>query len=153
LTTGDKLLSKEYLLYRIEAWRARGEKVVFTNGCFDLLHVGHITLLEQARRLGNRLIVALNSDASVSALKGSSRPVVTEEARARVLAALSAVDAVVVFDEPTPLRLILAVRPDVLVKGGNYNEETIVGAKEVKSWGGKVVIIPIVPGHSTTRLI
>lgn len=149
----DKVLTRDELVRRVAVWRANGESVVFTNGCFDLLHVGHITVLEQSRRLGDRLIVAINSDASVSGLKGPSRPVVEEQARARVLAALAAVDAVVVFDEPTPLDVILASRPDVIVKGGDYNEESVVGAKEVKSWGGKVAIVPIVEGHSTTRLI
>jgi D-beta-D-heptose 7-phosphate kinase/D-beta-D-heptose 1-phosphate adenosyltransferase len=149
----DKVLTRDELVRRVSTWRANGEQVVFTNGCFDLLHVGHITVLEQSRRLGDRLIVAINSDASVSCLKGPSRPVVEESARARVLAALAAVDAVVIFGESTPLELILASRPDVIVKGGDYNEDTVVGAKEVKSWGGKVAIVPIVEGHSTTRLI
>jgi D-beta-D-heptose 7-phosphate kinase/D-beta-D-heptose 1-phosphate adenosyltransferase len=149
----DKVLTRDELVRRVATWRANGERVVFTNGCFDLLHVGHITVLEQSRRQGDRLIVAINSDASVSCLKGPSRPVVDEGSRARVLAALAAVDAVVVFGEATPLELILASRPDVIVKGGDYNEDTVVGAKEVKSWGGKVAIVPIVEGHSTTRLI
>jgi D-beta-D-heptose 7-phosphate kinase/D-beta-D-heptose 1-phosphate adenosyltransferase len=149
----DKVLTREELVRRVAVWRANGERVVFTNGCFDLLHVGHITVLEQSRRLGDRLIVAINSDASVSCLKGPNRPVVEENARARVLAALAAVDAVVIFGEATPLEVILASKPDVIVKGGDYSEETVVGAKEVKSWGGKVVIVPIVEGHSTTRLI
>ncbi|WP_263355312.1 bifunctional D-glycero-beta-D-manno-heptose-7-phosphate kinase/D-glycero-beta-D-manno-heptose 1-phosphate adenylyltransferase HldE [Acidicapsa acidisoli] len=149
----DKVLTREELMRRVAVWRASGERVVFTNGCFDLLHVGHITVLEQSRRLGDRLIVAINSDASVSCLKGPSRPVVSENDRARVLAALAAVDAVVIFGEATPLEVILAARPDVIVKGGDYNEDTVVGAKEVKSWGGKVAIVPIVEGHSTTRLI
>ena len=149
----DKVLTREELVLRVAVWRANGERVVFTNGCFDLLHVGHITVLEQARQLGDRLIVAINSDASVSCLKGPNRPVVGEEARARVLAALAAVDAVVVFGEATPLDVIVASRPDVIVKGGDYSEDTVVGAKEVKSWGGKVAIVPIVEGHSTTRLI
>ena len=130
-----------------------GERVVFTNGCFDLLHIGHITLLEQARRCGDRLIVAINSDASVSCLKGPNRPIVREGDRARVLAALAAVDAVVIFDESTPLELIVAVQPDVLVKGGDYKAETIVGAREIQSWGGEVRIVPLVEGFSTTRLI
>jgi D-beta-D-heptose 7-phosphate kinase / D-beta-D-heptose 1-phosphate adenosyltransferase len=149
----DKVLTRDELMRRVAVWRANGERVVFTNGCFDLLHVGHITVLEQSRRLGDRLIVAINSDASVSCLKGPSRPVVRENDRARVLAALAAVDAVVIFGEATPLEVILAARPDVIVKGGDYNEDTVVGAKEVKSWGGKVAIVPIVEGHSTTRLI
>ena len=151
--TEDKVLTRDELVRRVAVARANGERVVFTNGCFDLLHVGHITVLEQSRRLGDRLIVAINSDASVSCLKGPNRPVVDENSRARVLAALAAVDAVVIFGEPTPLELIVASRPDVIVKGGDYNEDTVVGAKEVKSWGGKVAIVPIVEGHSTTRLI
>jgi D-beta-D-heptose 7-phosphate kinase/D-beta-D-heptose 1-phosphate adenosyltransferase len=138
---------------RVARWKARGERVVFANGCFDLLHIGHITLLEQARRFGGRLIVAINSDASVRALKGSSRPVVGERKRARVLAALAAVDAVVVFSEPTPLELIVAIRPDVIVKGGDYDADTVAGAREVRAWGGEVKIVPIVEGYSTTRLI
>jgi D-beta-D-heptose 7-phosphate kinase / D-beta-D-heptose 1-phosphate adenosyltransferase len=149
----DRVLRRDDLVKRIALWRANHERVVFTNGCFDLLHIGHITLLEQARRFGDRLIVAINSDASVSRLKGPSRPIVDENARARVLAALAAVDAVVIFDEPTPLELIVAVRPDVLVKGGDYQANTIVGAEEVASWGGDVKIVPLVEGFSTTRLI
>lgn len=149
----DQVLGRDELGQRVQIWKANGERVVFTNGCFDLLHIGHITLLEQARRFGDRLIVAINSDASVSSLKGPTRPIVSQDARARVLAALSAVDAVVVFDEPTPLELIVAVRPDVLVKGGDYEADSIVGAKEVASWGGQVRIVPLVEGFSTTRLI
>jgi D-beta-D-heptose 7-phosphate kinase/D-beta-D-heptose 1-phosphate adenosyltransferase len=149
----DKVLSREGLVTRIALWRANGERIVFTNGCFDLLHVGHISLIEQAHRFGDRLIVAINSDASVSGLKGPSRPIVGERERGRVLAALAAVDAVVVFGEPTPRELILATRPDVLVKGGDYDMETVVGAQEVLSWGGQVKIVPIVGGYSTTRLI
>jgi D-beta-D-heptose 7-phosphate kinase/D-beta-D-heptose 1-phosphate adenosyltransferase len=137
----------------VALWKSNGEQVVFTNGCFDLLHVGHITVLEQARRFGDRLIVAINSDASVSSLKGPTRPIVGERERARVLAALAAVDAVVVFGEPTPLELIIAARPDVIVKGGDYAVETVVGSTQVLSWGGQVKIVPIVPGFSTTRLI
>ncbi len=149
----DKVVSREELLARAALWRANGERVVFTNGCFDLLHIGHITLLEQARRFGDRLIVAINSDASVSGLKGPSRPIVRQNERSRVLAALAAVDAVVVFEEPTPLELIVAARPDVIVKGGDYGVDTVVGAREVLSWGGQVKIVPLVEGFSTTRLI
>jgi len=149
----DKVVSREELLTRVALWRANGERVVFTNGCFDLLHVGHITLLEHAHRFGDKLIVAINSDASVSSLKGPSRPIVGERERGRVLAALAAVDAVVVFGEPTPLELIIATRPDVLVKGGDYDVHTVVGAQEVQSWGGQVKIVPIVEGYSTTQLI
>jgi D-beta-D-heptose 7-phosphate kinase/D-beta-D-heptose 1-phosphate adenosyltransferase len=149
----NKVLSRQELVSRVSLWKANGERVVFTNGCFDLLHVGHITVLEQARRFGDRLIVAINSDASVKALKGPSRPIVGERERGRVLAALAAVDAVMVFDEPTPLELIVATRPDVIVKGGDYAVDTVVGAREVQSWGGQVKIVPIVQGFSTTGLI
>jgi D-beta-D-heptose 7-phosphate kinase/D-beta-D-heptose 1-phosphate adenosyltransferase len=153
LQAENKVLTLNELVRRVTTWRSNGDVVVFTNGCFDLLHVGHITLLEGSRRLGDRLIVAINTDASVSALKGPNRPVVDENARARVLAALAATDAVVIFGEPTPLETILAVRPDVIVKGGDYRENDVVGAKEIRSWGGRVTIIPIVEGHSTTRLV
>ena len=149
----EKVLSLDELRVRSSAWRAEGQSVVFTNGCFDLLHIGHITLLEDARREGDRLVVGINSDASVSALKGPTRPIVAERERARILAALAAVDAVVVFAEPTPIRVIEALRPDVIVKGGDYTEDSIVGAKEVRSWGGRVKIVPLVEGFSTTRLI
>ncbi|MGP8259145.1 MAG: D-glycero-beta-D-manno-heptose-7-phosphate kinase [Acidobacteriaceae bacterium] len=149
----DKVVTREDLVLRVALWKANGERVVFTNGCFDMLHIGHITLLEQARRFGDRVIVAINSDASVRGLKGAGRPVVGDRERARVLAALTAIDAVVVFDEPTPLEVILAVRPDVIVKGGDYSVETVVGASEVQAWGGQVKIVPLVEGFSTTRLI
>lgn len=149
----EKVLPLDRLRARVAGWREAGEKIVFTNGCFDLLHIGHITLLEDARREGDRLIVAINSDASVQRLKGPSRPIVAEDQRARVLAALAAVDAVMVFDEPTPLESIVALRPDAIVKGGDYTESTVVGAPEVRSWGGDVVIVPTVEGFSTTRLI
>jgi|CZKL01.1.fsa_nt_gi D-beta-D-heptose 7-phosphate kinase/D-beta-D-heptose 1-phosphate adenosyltransferase len=149
----DKVMTRQELLSRVALWKANGERVVLTNGCFDLLHVGHITILENARRFGERLIVAINSDESVRGLKGPSRPIVGERERARVLAALAAVDAVVVFDEATPLDLIVASRPDVLVKGGDYAPETIVGANEVLSWGGQIKIVPLVEGYSTSNLI
>jgi D-beta-D-heptose 7-phosphate kinase / D-beta-D-heptose 1-phosphate adenosyltransferase len=149
----DKVVSRQELLSRAALWRANGEHVVFTNGCFDLLHIGHITLLEEARRFGDRLIVAVNSDASVSGLKGPTRPIVGERERGRVLAALAAVDAVVVFDEPTPLELIVGLRPDVIVKGGDYGVETVVGAREALAWGGQTKIVPLVEGFSTTRLV
>lgn len=148
-----KVMALEQLLQLENEWRAAGLSVVFTNGCFDLLHIGHVTLLDDARREGGRLIVGINSDASVSRLKGPTRPVVPEYARARVLASLAAVDAVVVFDEPTPLELMIALRPDVIVKGGDYVADEIVGAHEVRSWGGRVKIVPFVQGFSTTQII
>ena len=149
----EKVLSLEMLRARVAGWRSRGLRVVFTNGCFDLLHVGHISLLEQARRTGDRLIVAVNSDRSVRGLKGQPRPMVREQDRAQVLAALSAVDAVVIFDAATPLRLIETLRPDVLVKGGDYSEHEVVGAAEVKGWGGRLELVPLLAGHSTSALI
>jgi rfaE bifunctional protein nucleotidyltransferase chain/domain len=148
-----KILRRESLRRRVRAWQAQGLTVVFTNGCFDLLHIGHVTLLDQARRCGDRLIVGINSDASVRRLKGPSRPIVPEHARARVLAGLEAVDAIAVFDEPTPLELMLVLRPDIIVKGGDYRANEIIGAAEVRSWGGKVKIVPFVEGFSTSTLI
>jgi D-beta-D-heptose 7-phosphate kinase/D-beta-D-heptose 1-phosphate adenosyltransferase len=149
----EKILNLNRLLARVWGWKSLGQKIVFTNGCFDMLHVGHITLLEQARRQGDRLVVAINSDSSVRELKGPSRPIVGESQRAQVLAALSAVDAVTIFGESTPLELISTIRPDVLVKGGDYSLHSIVGAKEVIGWGGQVKVIPTVEGFSTTGLI
>jgi rfaE bifunctional protein nucleotidyltransferase chain/domain len=148
-----KIMPLDRMRQQVKEWQGEGLTVVFTNGCFDLLHVGHVTLIDDARREGDRLILAINSDASVSALKGPSRPIVNQHARARVLAALAAVDAVVVFDEPTPLELMVALQPDVIVKGGDYIADEIVGAREVKSWGGRVKIVPFVDGFSTTKLI
>jgi D-beta-D-heptose 7-phosphate kinase/D-beta-D-heptose 1-phosphate adenosyltransferase len=149
----EKVVQRDRLPARVSAWRFAGDRVVFTNGCFDILHIGHICLLEQARRKGDRLIVGLNSDDSVRRLKGPLRPIVPESERGRVLAALGSVDAVVVFDEDTPLRLIEAIRPDVLVKGGDYTEDAVVGAREVRAWGGRVELIPLVDNISTSRLI
>jgi D-beta-D-heptose 7-phosphate kinase/D-beta-D-heptose 1-phosphate adenosyltransferase len=135
-------------------WRAaQTGRVVFTNGVFDLLHPGHVDVLVGARRQGDTLVVGLNSDASVKRLKGPSRPVRREAERGYVLAALAMVDAVVTFDEDTPLALIMHLRPDVLVKGGDYSEATIVGAREVRGWGGDVVVVPLTPGQSTTAII
>ena len=149
----EKICTLETLSKRAAHWRVAGQRIVFTNGCFDLLHVGHLALLEQAKREGDCLVVALNTDRSVRALKGASRPIISEDARARIVAALPCVDAVVLFDEETPLNLIRAVRPNVLVKGGDYAEEEVVGANDMKSWGGKVTLIPIVEGSSTTAIL
>jgi len=128
-------------------------RVVFTNGVFDLLHPGHVDVLVAARGLGDALIVGLNTDASVRRLKGPDRPVRSEAERAYVLAALEAVDAVVLFDEDTPLDLVIALEPDVIAKGGDYTVDTIVGAREVKARGGEAVVIPLTPGQSTTSII
>lgn len=127
---------------------------MFTNGVFDLLHVGHVALLEAARAAGDALVVGLNSDASVRRLgKGADRPLVAERERARLLAALAAVDCVVLFDDDTPLALIVRLHPDVLVKGADYAREAIVGAAEVEAWGGRVVRVPLVQGQSTTEIV
>ena len=135
-------------------WRASTTgRVVFTNGVFDLLHPGHVDVLLGARRAGDHLVVGLNSDASVRRLKGPERPVRSEAERAYVLAAFEMVDCVVVFDQDTPLELIRQLRPDVLVKGGDYHEGTIVGAPDVRSWGGDVQVVPLTPGQSTTNII
>jgi D-beta-D-heptose 7-phosphate kinase/D-beta-D-heptose 1-phosphate adenosyltransferase len=136
------------------SWRASVKgRVVFTNGVFDLLHPGHIDVLSAARSRGDALIVGINTDASVKRLKGPSRPVRNEVERAFVLAALEMVDCVVMFDEDTPLDLVLTLRPDVIVKGGDYTVDTIVGAREVEEWGGEAVVIPLTPGQSTTSII
>ena len=136
------------------AWRGTvAGRVVFTNGVFDLLHPGHVDVLLGARRAGDALIVGVNADSSVKRLKGPERPVRSEAERCYVLAALEMVDAVVLFEHDTPFELIAALRPDVLVKGGDYTEASIVGAREVRSWGGDVVVIPLTPGHSTTSTI
>jgi D-beta-D-heptose 7-phosphate kinase/D-beta-D-heptose 1-phosphate adenosyltransferase len=153
LTAGEKILDLERLKLRVAEWRASGETIVFTNGCFDLLHVGHITLLEDCRRFGSKLVLGLNADASVCRLKGPTRPIVSERERARVMAALAAVDAVVLFEEDTPLELIRALKPNVLVKGGDYTIETVVGHEDVIASGGRVEIVPTVEGFSTTNIV
>ncbi|HYZ32462.1 MAG TPA: bifunctional D-glycero-beta-D-manno-heptose-7-phosphate kinase/D-glycero-beta-D-manno-heptose 1-phosphate adenylyltransferase HldE [Crenalkalicoccus sp.] len=147
------LLDRDAALRLVEEWRAHGLRVGFTNGCFDILHAGHVALLRAARRRCDRLIVALNTDASVARLKGPSRPVNRLADRAAVVSALAAVDAVVAFGEDTPLELIGALRPDLLVKGGDYRPETIVGAELVQGWGGEVAVVPLLPGRSTTGIL
>ena len=135
------------------AWRDAGTRVVLTNGCFDLLHPGHIALLEAARREGDRLVVALNSDASIRGLKGAGRPVVPEAERAEALLALEAVDRVVLYDEPTPLEAITTLLPDVLVKGTDWAADQVVGRAEVEAAGGRLVRVALVPGRSTSAIV
>jgi D-beta-D-heptose 7-phosphate kinase/D-beta-D-heptose 1-phosphate adenosyltransferase len=149
----SKVMSLHAVLDQVAAWRTKGLKVGFTNGCFDLLHPGHVSLLAQARAQCDRLVVGLNSDASVKRLKGATRPIQTETARAVVLASLSHVDAVVLFGEDTPLSLIEAVKPDVLTKGADYTVETVVGADVVQRYGGRVHLAKLSPGHSTTNMV
>ncbi len=138
---------------QVAEWKAQGRKIVFTNGCFDLLHLGHVDYLEKARSLGDKLVLGLNSDNSVSRFKGPNRPIQDQNSRARVLAALQFVDLVVFFNEDTPLNLITALQPDILVKGSDYLAENIVGADVVKSGGGVVKTIEFVPGYSTSRIV
>lgn len=148
-----KMLRRSELEAKADEWRSQGKSIVFTNGCFDILHAGHIASLTEAAQQGDVLVVGLNSDSSVKTLKGEGRPVNDENARAVVLAALEMVDAVTVFSEDTPKELIVSIKPDVLVKGGDYKVEDIAGAKEVLERGGRVVINPIVEGFSTTSII
>jgi D-beta-D-heptose 7-phosphate kinase/D-beta-D-heptose 1-phosphate adenosyltransferase len=148
-----KICNMAELLHTVEAWKQTKQKIVFTNGCFDLLHAGHVTYLEAAKNRGDKLILGLNTDRSVRALKGKTRPVVSEQDRARVLAALMSVDAVILFDEDTPIKLIKAVKPNVIAKGSDYTADQVVGGKEVKSWGGEIALIDLVEGRSTTNLI
>ncbi|OGP62017.1 MAG: hypothetical protein A2169_03270 [Deltaproteobacteria bacterium RBG_13_47_9] len=141
-------------LYRIaEDLKAKGKRIVFTNGCFDLLHIGHIRYLEKARSLGDILIIGVNSDRSVQALKGPERPILPEEERAEILSGLWCVDYVTLFDESTPLELISSLQPHVLVKGGDWEKETTVGREVVEGSGGEVVILPFIQGSSTSNLI
>ena len=149
----EKILARDALIIRRREWKDNRRQVVFTNGCFDLLHPGHIRLLEEARTLGDVLVVGLNSDCSLRELKGPGRPLVPEQERAEVLAALEAVAAVTIFDEPTPRELVAALVPDVLVKGGDWGADEIVGREEVEAAGGRVVRISLVEGYSTSRLI
>ncbi len=153
ISSAEKVLEREALLARVADWRAAGETIVFTNGCFDLLHVGHVTLMEDCRRFGSKVVLGLNTDESVRRLKGPARPVVGERDRARVMSALGAVDAVTLFEEDTPVDLIRALRPDVLVKGGDYTVETVVGHEMVLAAGGRVEIVPTVEGFSTTGIV
>lgn len=149
----QKIFDLSGLQHQLSRWRLLGKTVAFTNGCFDILHQGHISSLSEAAREADFLVVGMNSDASTCRLKGESRPINNQHARATVMAALLMVDAVIIFEEDTPLNLINAIRPDVLVKGGDYTLEQIVGAKEVMAAGGRVVINPIIPGFSTTSII
>lgn len=151
--TAHKHLPLPALLAQLEVWRAAGQRIVFTNGCFDLMHPGHVEYLEAARAEGERLVIGLNSDRSVRALKGETRPILPEHARARLLAALACVDAVVVFDEDTPAALIEQVCPDVLAKGADYQLHEVVGAAFVQARGGRVALIEFVPGFSTSAIV
>jgi rfaE bifunctional protein nucleotidyltransferase chain/domain len=149
----DRVLLLAALVEARRAWKAAGKVVVFTNGCFDLLHPGHVALFEAARAQGDLLVVGLNSDRSVGALKGEGRPLIPAQERAETLAALEAVDRVVVYDEDTPREVIAALRPDVLVKGADWALDAIVGREEVEAAGGRVVCVELLPGRSTTTMV
>ncbi len=149
----QKILSADALQKRITFWRMLGDKIVFTNGCFDIIHQGHVHLLSSCNELGDRVIVGLNSDASVKRLKGELRPVNDEQSRAILLAALQFVDAVVLFEEDTPENLIHFIHPDVLVKGGDWQKDEIVGSDFVDEYGGEVKTVPYLKGFSTTEII
>ncbi len=149
----SKIYTREELVKQVARWRFLGKTISFTNGCFDILHAGHIASLSEAAREGDILIVGVNTDASTKRLKGDTRPVNNENGRALLLASLAIVDAVTLFEEDTPLELIIALMPDVIVKGGDYTIEQMIGAKEVIANGGRIVINPIVEGFSTTGII
>ena len=149
----NKITPRNELKATVDRLKREGKKVVFTNGCFDILHAGHTRYLREARKLGDVLILALNSDSSVRSIKGPMRPIVPEAERAEVVASLDSVDYVTVFDELTPLELIEFLQPDVIVKGGDWAEKDIVGAEAVRKWGGRVAIMPVIEGASTTNII
>jgi D-beta-D-heptose 7-phosphate kinase/D-beta-D-heptose 1-phosphate adenosyltransferase len=153
MDTAKKILTLEDLVTRLGKVRKSGQKIVFTNGCFDIMHVGHVRYLADARSEGDLLVVGLNSDASVRIIKGDKRPIVRQNHRAEVLASLGCVNFIVIFDEPDPLKLIQTLKPDVLVKGEDWTEDAIVGAQSVKSQGGKIVRISFVEESSTTAII
>ena len=152
-TIQHKIFSLSDLKNQVNAWKQAGENVVFTNGCFDIIHRGHIEVLAQTADLGDKLIIGLNSDTSIQKLKGENRPIIDEQARSILLAAFSFVDAVILFPEDTPINLISALLPDVLAKGGDYEIETIVGHEIIQNNGGKVKLVPFVDGFSSTTII
>jgi rfaE bifunctional protein nucleotidyltransferase chain/domain len=149
----NKIYTRERLKEKIDQLKKEGKKIVFTNGCFDILHVGHTRYLREAKKAGDIMILALNSDESVRSLKGEKRPLIPESERADVVASLESVDFVTIFHETTPLKLIEYLMPDILVKGGDWAEEKVVGRESVNKWGGRVIIIPEIKGSSTTNII
>jgi len=148
-----KIFKLDELLEILAVQREAHKRIVFTNGCFDIMHAGHVGYLSAARRQGDLLVVGLNSDLSVRVIKGTTRPIVAEGMRAQVLEALACVDYITLFDDPDPLKLIVALKPDVLVKGADWAESRIIGAREVRAWGGDVVRVPLVPGISTSEIV
>jgi D-beta-D-heptose 7-phosphate kinase/D-beta-D-heptose 1-phosphate adenosyltransferase len=149
----NKILERTALKDKLDELRKKGKKIAFTNGCFDILHVGHVRYLREAKKTADVLVLALNSDSSVRSIKGEKRPLMNEKERAEILAALECIDFVTVFQELTPLELINYLKPDILIKGGDWPEEKVVGREEIKKWGGRVAIIPEVEGKSTTNIL
>ena len=149
----DKIFGLEFLIKNLDQWRNENKKIVFTNGCFDLIHLGHIDVLARSSDLGDILIIGVNSDSSIQNLKGENRPIIEENSRVKQLAALEFVDAVILFDEDTPQKLIEIIKPDVITKGGDYKAENIVGNEVVTQKNGQVVIIPLTQGYSTTSIL
>lgn len=149
----NKILERTALKDKLEELRKKEKKIAFTNGCFDILHVGHVRYLREAKKTADVLVLALNSDSSVRSIKGEERPLIPEKERAEILAALEFIDFVTIFPELTPLELINYLKPDILVKGGDWPEEKVVGREEIKKWGGRVSIIPEVEGKSTTNIV
>jgi D-beta-D-heptose 7-phosphate kinase/D-beta-D-heptose 1-phosphate adenosyltransferase len=149
----NKILERNALKNELEELRKKGKKIAFTNGCFDILHVGHVRYLREAKKTADVLVLALNSDSSVRSIKGDKRPILNENERAEILASLEFVDFITIFEELTPLELICCLKPDILIKGGDWPEEKVVGREEVKKWGGRVAIIPEIEGKSTTNIV
>ncbi|MAU36724.1 MAG: D-glycero-beta-D-manno-heptose 1-phosphate adenylyltransferase [Flavobacteriales bacterium] len=150
---GHKIFRYKNLINQVESWKKSGDKIVFTNGCFDIFHRGHIELLARTADLGDKLIVGLNSDSSIQKIKGNSRPIIDEDSRALLLATLSFVDAVILFSEETPIKLITDIKPNILAKGGDYEKKSIVGHDIIKKNGGEVILIPYIDGFSSTNII
>ncbi len=149
----NKILDRETLKEKLDALKKQGKKIAFTNGCFDILHVGHVRYLKEAKKTADILVLALNSDSSVRQIKGEKRPLVPQAERAEIIAALEFIDFVTIFDEQTPLELIKLLKPDVLIKGGDWPEDKVVGREEIKKWGGQLTLIPEIIGKSTTNII
>jgi rfaE bifunctional protein nucleotidyltransferase chain/domain len=149
----NKILDRKMLQEKLDTLRNKGKKIAFTNGCFDILHVGHVRYLREAKKTADVLVLALNSDSSVRSIKGEKRPLVGEEERAEILAALEFIDFVTIFPELTPLELINYLKPDIIIKGGDWSEDKVVGRDDVKKWGGRVILIPEVEGKSTTNIV
>ena len=149
----NKIFDLQLLMKKIEKWRSENKKIVFTNGCFDLIHLGHIEILARSSDFGDKLIIGVNSDLSIKKLKGENRPIIQQSSRIRQLSALEFVDAVILFDEETPIKLIETIKPDVITKGGDYTAKNVVGNKVVSQKNGDVVIIPLTQGYSTTSIL